>query len=116
MIKPSTVIARSAPVLGVIALLSVCQVASAQNGIDLESSLAPAVTAICDTIRGIQSSTFLSIIALVMFVSGLAMMWLKVRGGMGLAITGFVGYFLIKQSLQIATTLTIVDAAKCPSA
>jgi len=114
MKKPVNLLNRAAPILGAVALLAVCQVAGAQTAINLDTSLAPATTAICNTIKGIQTSAFLAIIAVVMFVAGLGMMWLKVRGGMGLAIGGFVGYFLVKQSLNIAKTVGILPASCVP--
>lgn len=114
MNKPNTLITRSTPVLGAVALLAVAQVAGAQTGINLDASLAPATTTICETIKGVQNSAFLAIVAVVMFVGGLFMMWLKMRGGMALAITGFIGYFLIKQSLNVAAALKITPATCVP--
>ncbi len=75
---------------------------------DLDSSLNPAATQICKNLDAIAKSAFVSVIALVLFVAGGIMIWLKVRGGMVLAASGLIGFFLVKKLVPIAKSFGIV--------
>ena len=75
---------------------------------DLDSSLNPAATQICKNLDAIAKSAFVSVVALVLFVAGGIMIWLKVRGGMVLAASGLIGFFLVKKLVPIAKSFGIV--------
>lgn len=72
------------------------------------TTLDTATTNVCKVLKDLQGSNFVKLIALVMFVAGMVMMWLKIRGGMALSITAFVGYALITQSLAIANAFGLL--------
>jgi len=99
-----------------LALLLVIGAASAASGgainVDDAAGLGKATGVVCATLTSLADSAFVSMIAIVMFVGGLAMIWLKMRGGMALAITAFLGYFIVKQSMGIAKSLGF--AKGCP--
>lgn len=76
----------------------------------LDASLNPAATQICKNLDAIANSAFVSVIALAMFVGGGAMVWLKIRGGMGLAAFGLVGFFVVKKLVPIAKSFGILPA------
>lgn len=94
--------------LPILAIIAVLAASSSAGAINLDSGMSEATNTVCQTIKGIQNSAFLTLIAMVMFIGGGVMMWLKMRGGMALAITGFVGYFLVKQSLAIAQAFKLL--------
>lgn len=75
---------------------------------DLDSSLNPAATQICKNLDAIAKSAFVSVIALVLFGVGGIMIWLKVRGGIALALSGLVGFFIVKKLVPIAKSFGIV--------
>ena len=93
------------PVLAVISILALVTSAGATS---IDTSMKDATSAVCTTIKSIQGSAFLTLIAMLMFIGGGVMIWLKMRGGLALLLTGFIGYFLIKQSLAIAQAFKLL--------
>ena len=71
------------------------------------SGLQNAGNQVCALLNQISTHMLVGVVAFVMFVAGAFMMWMKIRGGMALAITAFVGYFLVRQSVAIARGLGI---------
>ncbi|ASN83294.1 hypothetical protein [Deinococcus ficus] len=99
------------PVLVVVSIMAAFGNAGAIG--DVDAGLSKATTAVCDTIKGLQESMFVRMIAMVMFIAGIGMMWLKMRGGMALSLTGFLGYFIIMQSMKIAKSFGLVPDTGC---
>lgn len=97
------------PVLAVISIMALTTSAGA-----IDTGMKDATTAVCTTIKSIQGSAFLTLIAMLMFIGGGVMIWLKMRGGLALLLTGFIGYFLVKQSLAIANAFKLLPAGCTP--
>lgn len=111
VLRPSPLVLRF--LLVVLAVALVCLVggmAHATAASSIDTSLNPAATQICKNLDSVAKSAFVSVIALVMFVGGLLMVWLKQRGGLALAAFGLVGFFVVKQLVPIAKSMGIVPA------
>lgn len=93
-----------------LALILMTVLGSMAGATGLDSQLNPAATQICANLNAIAKSAFVSVIALVMFVGGAAMIWLKIRGGMGLAAFGLIGFFVVKNLVPIAKSFGIVPS------
>lgn len=90
-------------------LIFLCVLGSAgAAGIDFETSMSPAAKLICDAADGFIKSPLLTAGAFGMFLAGGAMAYFKVRGGLSLMITAFVGYVLLKQIIPIAKVLGLL--------
>ena len=93
-----------------LALIVMTVISSMAGATGLDTQLNPAATQICTNLNAIAKSAFVSVIALVMFVAGCVMVWLKARGGMGMAAFGLIGFFVVKNLVPIAKSFGIVPS------
>ncbi|MBZ9714971.1 hypothetical protein [Deinococcus multiflagellatus] len=89
-------------------LMAVMSPAASAAGLDTQ--LNPAAAQICANLNAVAKSAFVSVIALCMFAAGGAMIWFKVRGGLGMMAFGLVGFFVVKNLVPIAKSFGIVPA------